>query len=62
MNNIKHLRENSEMTQDELSRLVGVDRVTIANWESGKTEPKLSQAIKIANAFGVNLDALWVEK
>lgn len=58
MNNIKKCRELRGMTQDELSRRVGVDRVTIANWESGKTEPKLSQALKLAEVLETTVEKI----
>ena len=58
MNNIKKFRELRGMTQDELSRRVGVDRVTIANWEAGKTEPKLSHALKLAEALETTMEKI----
>lgn len=58
MNNIKHLRDMRGMTQDELSRLVGVDRVTIANWEAGKTEPKLSHVLRLAEALKTTVEKI----
>lgn len=56
MKSIKIIREAAGLTQEELARAVGVDRVTVANWESGKTEPKLSQARKIAEIGRVKLE------
>ena len=56
MKSIKTVRESAGLTQEELARAVGVDRVTVANWESGKTEPKLSQARKIANLCGAKIE------
>lgn len=56
MKSIKIIRESAGLTQEELAQAVGVDRVTVANWESGKTEPKLSQACKIANLCGVKIE------
>ena len=58
MNNIKKYREMRGMTQDELSRLVGVDRVTIANWEAGRTEPKMSQVLRLAEALGTTVEKI----
>ena len=58
MNNIKKYRELRGMTQDELSRLVGVDRVTIANWEAGRTEPKMSQVLRLAEALGTTVEKI----
>lgn len=56
MKSIKTIRASAGLTQEELARAIGVDRVTVANWESGKTEPKLSQACKIANLCGVKIE------
>ena len=56
--NIKTIRESAGLTQAELARAVGVDRVTVANWESGRTEPKLSQAQKMADLFGKKLEEM----
>lgn len=53
---IKTIRKSAGLTQEELARAVGVDRVTVANWESGKTEPRLSQARKIAELCGVKIE------
>lgn len=36
------VRINADMSQEELAREMGVTRVTVANWESGKT--KMSKA------------------
>lgn len=60
--NIRNLREARGLTADQLSRLVGVDRVTIWNWEHGKTEPKFSQCVKLAEVFGVKLNDLCKEE
>lgn len=56
MKSIKIIRESAGLTQEGLARAIGVDRVTVANWESGKTEPKLSQARKIAEIGRVKLE------
>ena len=34
-NNLKHCRENLEMTQEELGYVLGVTKGTVANWENG---------------------------
>lgn len=36
------VRTNADMSQEELARKMGVSRVTVGNWESGKT--KMSEA------------------
>lgn len=46
------------MTQEDLADMVGVTRQSIAQWESGKTCPNLTQSKALADAFGVTLDDL----
>ena len=46
------------MTQEDLADKIGVTRQSIAQWESGKTCPNLTQSKALADAFGVTLDDL----
>lgn len=41
--------------------MLGVRQGTIHNWEHGRGEPSLSQAIKIASIFGCNITDLIEE-
>jgi DNA-binding XRE family transcriptional regulator len=45
-------------TQEGLAIEVGVQRSTVARWESGDTTPSLWARPRIANALGVTLDLL----
>jgi DNA-binding XRE family transcriptional regulator len=45
-------------TQESLATEVGVQRSTVARWESGDTTPPLWARPRIANALGVTLDQL----
>lgn len=56
--NIIRLRKLHDMTQEDLADMVGVTRQSIAQWESGKTCPNLTQSKALADAFGVSLDDL----
>lgn len=55
---IKQQRQKLGMTQEELSELSGVSRVSIGNYERGDREPTLSIAIAIAGVLGVTLEEL----
>lgn len=45
---------NREMTQEELARLVGVNRSQISNWETGKDHPPSRETVRrLENALGV---------
>lgn len=59
-NNIRRLRfEANEMTQAELARRIGMTRQTIAAIEQNKYSPSLEAAFRIANVFGVGIDAVF---
>ena len=51
--NIKRFREKSEMTQDDLSKVIGVSDKTVSSWEIGTRTPKMGAIQKIADYFGI---------
>ena len=60
-NHIRTLRfHRDEMTQQELAEKVGVTRQTIIAIEKEKYAPSLELAFRIAKAFGVPLDEVFV--
>jgi putative transcriptional regulator len=48
------------MTQQQLADLLGVSRQTIISIESGKYQPSLELAFKLAQAFGKRVDEIFV--
>ena len=56
--NIKRLRENKNVTQEDLAAWLGVSRQAISMWEAEKRDLKASTLKKIANVFGVSIDDL----
>jgi putative transcriptional regulator len=59
-NNIRRLRfEHKEMTQQDLADKIGVTRQTVNAIELGKYSPSLEVAFRIADVFGVPLDAVF---
>ncbi|MHC5141862.1 MAG: helix-turn-helix transcriptional regulator [Planctomycetota bacterium] len=59
-NNIRRLRFNAnEMTQQQLANKVGVTRQTIIATEQGRYAPSLPLAIKIARAFGKQVEEVF---
>ena len=53
-------RINAKLTQKELAEILGVSNATIVNWESGKTEPNLTQLKKISELSGIPMDFIFV--
>ena len=59
-NNIRRLRfDAGEMTQQQLADKVGVTRQTIIATEQGRYAPSLPLAIKIARAFGKQVEEIF---
>ena len=56
--NIRKLREERGMTQQQMADKLYVSRQTVCRWENGSRCPDLITAKKIATEFGVSLDAL----
>ena len=57
-NNLKHCRENLEMTKEELGDVLGVTKGTVANWENGNDSIPLRQVVKICNQYDLSVDYL----
>lgn len=55
---MRDLREDRDLTQDELVRLLGMPKTTYTNYEQGKREPPLCLAIRLAKFYDVSLDFL----
>lgn len=61
-NRIRELRQQHHMTQDELSKLVGVSRQSIIAIENGKYNPSLKLAIRIAKQFNCPVEYVFYEE
>lgn len=55
---IRDLRKEKRMTQATLAEAAGVNRITIAKYETGRINPTLESAHKIASALGCTVDDL----
>ncbi len=59
---IKRLREETRVTQKAIAEAVKTSTKTVMSWESGKTEPKASELVLIANRLGVTITELMGQK
>ena len=57
-NQIKKLRAEKGMSQDELAEKIFVSRQTVSNWENEKTYPDIKSLILLSEVFETSLDAL----
>lgn len=58
MNGFQNMRERADITQDELSKRLGIDRSTVAKWETGKSFPRPGLLIRLTEIFGCTADEL----
>lgn len=57
-NNIKKLRKESGMTQEQISVKLCMSRQTLSNYETGKRIPAIYELVGLANVFKVSLDTI----
>ena len=53
---LRDLREDHDMTQDELVARLGMHKTTYTNYEQGKREIPFCLAIRLAQLYNVSLD------
>lgn len=56
--NLKHLRQSKNIGQNTLAQVLNISYKTISHWETGYTEPDISQLIKLADYFDISIDEL----
>lgn len=61
-NRIRVLRAERRWRQAELAELVGVSRNSINSVENGKFDPSLPLAFRIADAFGLTVEEVFLRE
>lgn len=56
----KEAREKAGLTQDEAAEKIGVSRVSIWLWETGRGSPLIDNLGRMSEAYGVPISALDV--
>ena len=56
---IRDLREDNNLTQEEVATAIGVHRMTYASWEKYETFPDVLQLIKLSEVLECSLDAFY---
>ena len=55
---IKYLREQKQLTQTELAKLLGITRSSVNAWEMGISVPSTQYVVELAVIFQVSTDYL----
>jgi len=53
------LRRNAGMTQEKLAELAEIDRVALANIETGRRRPTVTTVHRIAHGLGVKVEDVF---
>ena len=56
--NIRNLRKENRLSQDELAEKLGVSRQSISLWETGQTQPTIDNILALSRIFGVSSDVI----
>ena len=55
-NNLKNCREELEITQEELGKVLGVSRKTVTGWENNYDTMPLRKMVQFSNLYKYSLD------
>ena len=59
-NRIEQIRKERGIRQDEFAKLMGVSRQTISSLETGRYNPSINLAHKIAKYFGLTIEDVFI--
>jgi transcriptional regulator with XRE-family HTH domain len=56
--NLKYLRKEKDLTQEEVAEMIGVSAQSVSKWERGDTLPDITLLPALANLFKTSVDAI----
>lgn len=59
-NRIEEIRKGRGIRQDEFAKMMGVSRQTISSLETGRYNPSISLAYKIAKYFDMTIEEVFI--
>lgn len=60
--NLKILRKEKYLSQEQLAEVMGVSRQAVSKWEQGSGYPETEKLIELAKKLDVSLDVLLLDK
>ena len=59
-NRIEEIRKERGIRQEELAKMLGVSRQTVSSLETGRYNPSISLAFKVARCFGMRIEEVFI--
>lgn len=56
--NLKRIRKENNLSQEQLADKLGVSRQSVSKWESQQAYPEMDKVIQLCNMFNLNIDEL----
>lgn len=56
---LKELIARNDLSNEEVSKLLGVSRETVSKWANNKVKPSLETAFKLADLLACKVDDLY---
>ena len=56
--NLKQIRKENHLSQEELAELLDVSRQAVSKWENGASDPSTSNLIALAKLFKISPEEL----
>jgi len=57
-NNLRQLRLNSGMTQEQVAEKIGVTQQALSSYESGRTRPDIDMLLRLSEVYGTDIDGV----
>lgn len=58
-NNLKKIRKEHNLSQEQLAEKLGVSRQSVSKWESNQAYPEMDKVTKLCQMFNLNIDDLF---
>ena len=56
--NLKRIRKDNNLSQEQLAEKLGVSRQSVSKWESNQAYPEMDKVLEICKLFNLNIDEL----
>lgn len=56
--NLKKIRKEHSLSQEQLAEKLGVSRQSVSKWESGQAYPEMDKMVQLCKIFNLNIDDL----